>query len=260
MKKFLIGCGAASLLLLAGCGSKDTSENVKPKEEATKSAAGAPAAVDEVNAGSITGKVSFAGEKPAMKNISMDATPACARAHTTPQKSQEVVVNDNGTLRNVFVWVKAGLPDKQWTAPTGAVKLDQHGCMYEPHVVGVMANQEIEIVNSDPTNHNIHPLPKENREWNESQPPKGDSKKKSFARQEVMIPVKCNVHPWMRAYIGVVNHPFFAVTGDDGTFTLKGVPPGEYTVEAWHEKYGAKEMKVTVAPKESKTADFDFKG
>jgi hypothetical protein len=260
MKRYLISCGAAALLLLAGCGKSDQSESVKPKEEATKTAAGVPAATDEANAGSVTGKVSFAGDKPVMKSISMDATPACARAHTTPQKSQEVVVNDNGTLRNVFVWVKAGLPDKQWSPPGGAIRLDQKGCMYEPHVFGVMTNQDIEIANDDPTNHNIHPLPKLNREWNESQPPKGESKKKSFARQEVMIAVKCNVHPWMRAYIGVVAHPFFAVTGDDGTFTIKGLPPGTYTIEAWHEKYGPKEMQVTVAAKETKTADFDFKG
>ena len=195
-----------------------------------------------------------------MKNLSMDATPACARAHSTPQKSQEVLVNDNGTLKNVFVYVKSGLPDKQWSPPGGAIKLEQKGCMYEPHVMGVMTNQEIEIINDDPTNHNIHPLPKDNKEWNESQPPKGDPKKKAFARQEVMIPVKCNVHPWMRAYIGVVAHPFFAVTGDDGTFTLKGVPPGTYKIEAWHEKFGTKEMDVTIAPKDSKTADFEFKG
>jgi plastocyanin len=259
MRKFLISCGAASLLLLSGCGGKtDTSE--APKKEEPKSAATPAVAVDDANAGSITGKVAFAGDKPSMKTLSMDATPACARAHTTPQKSQEVVVNENGTLKNVFVWVKAGLPDKQWPAPTTPVRLDQKGCMYEPHVFGVMANQDIEIANDDPTNHNIHPLPKENREWNESQPPKGEPKKKSFARQEVMIPVKCNVHPWMRAYIGVVSHPFFAVTGDDGTFTIKGLPPGTYTVEAWQEKFGPKEMQVTVAPKEAKTADFDFKG
>src|SRR3989442_6391359 len=170
------------------------------------------------------------------------------------------MANGTGTLGNVFGWVNSGLPDKQWPVPCTAVRLDQKGCMYEPHVFGVMANQDIEIANDDPTNHNIHPLPKDNKEWNESQPPKGDSKKKSFARQEVMIPVKCNVHPWMRAYIGVVGHPFFAVTGDDGTFTIKGLPPGTYTIEAWHEKYGPNEMQVTVAPKEAKTADFDFKG
>ena len=259
MKKYLISCGAASLLLFAGCGkSPDTSE--APKAEPTKTAAGTPAATDEANAGSLTGKVSFTGDKPVMKNISMDATPACARAHTTAQKSQEVVVNGNGTLKNVFIYVKAGLPDKQWAAPTGAIKLEQKGCMYEPHVLGVMTNQDIEIVNADPTNHNIHPQPKDNREWNESQPPGGENKKKSFARQEIMIPVKCNVHPWMRAYIGVVNNPFFAVTGEDGTYTIKGLPPGTYTLEAWHEKYPVQDVQITVAPKETKTADFDFKG
>ena len=251
-----MSCGAASLLLLAGCGgSKPPEASEAPKKEA----AAAPAAMDDANAGSITGKVSFAGDKPVMKTLSMDATPACARAHTTPQKSQEVLVNENGTLKNVFVWVKAGVPDKQWPVPPSAVKLEQKGCMYEPHVLGVMATQEIEIINDDPTNHNIHPLPKVNQEWNESQPPKGDPKKKSFARQEVLISVKCNVHPWMRAYIGVVGHPFFAVTGDDGTFTIKGLPPGTYTIEAIQEKFGSKEMQVTVGAKEAKTADFDFK-
>jgi hypothetical protein len=138
--------------------------------------------------------------------------------------------------------------------------LDQDGCIYKPHVLGVMTGQNIRIKNSDPTNHNIHPLPKVNQEWNESQPPKGEEKLKSFAREEVMIPVKCNVHPWMRSYIGVVSHPFFAVTGDDGTFTIKGLPPGTYTLETWHEKFGPQDMQVTVGPKESKTVDFTYKG
>jgi hypothetical protein len=123
-----------------------------------------------------------------------------------------------------------------------------------------MAGQNIEIKNADPTNHNIHPLPQTNQEWNESQPPGSASKMQSFARQEVMIPVKCNIHPWMRAYIGVVSHPFFAVTGDDGTFTIKGLPPGTYTVETWHEKYGTQDQQITVGAKESKTVDFSFKG
>jgi hypothetical protein len=261
MNRILISFGVATALFFAGCGGGNKqSENTAPKEEPTKSAAGTPASVNDADAATVTGKVSFAGDKPAARTIDMSANPACARAHTgSPQKSQEVVVNDNGTLRNVFVWVKAGVPEKPWPAPTGAVELDQEGCMYKPHVVGVMTNQDIKIVNSDPTNHNIHPLPKINQEWNESQPPKGDSKMKHFAREEVMIPVKCNVHPWMRAYIGVVGHPFFAVTGDDGTFTIKGLPPGKYTLQAWHEKYGPKDVEVTVAPKESKTVDFDFK-
>jgi hypothetical protein len=259
MKKFLISCGAASLLLLGGCGGSKTETSEAPKTEAP-AAAPAAAPADDANAATITGKVAFTGDAPKMANLSMDATPACARAHTTPQKSEQVVVNSNGTLKNAFIWVKAGLPDKQWPTPSTPVKLEQKGCMYQPHVIGVMTNQDIEIVNGDPTNHNIHPLPKENREWNESQPPGGENKKKNFARQEVMIAVKCNVHPWMRAYIGVVGNPFFAVTGDDGTFTIKGLPPGTYTLEAWQEKYPPQDIQVTVGPKETKTADFSFKG
>ena len=260
MRRFCITLGAASALFLAACGgSKDQSESTKPKDEATKSAAGAPA-VDEANAGTITGKVAFAGDKPTLRAIDMSANPACARMHTTGQKSEEAIVNDNGTLRNVFVYIKSGLPDRQWDPPTGNVKLDQEGCMYKPHVLGVMANQGIEIVNSDSTNHNIHPLPKINQEWNESQPPKGENKIKKFAREEIMIPVKCNVHPWMRSYIGVMNHPFYAVSGEDGSFTIKGVPPGTYTLGVWHEKYGTQDVQVTVAPKESKSVDVTVKG
>jgi plastocyanin len=237
---------------LASCGKRE--EEAK-KEEAAPAAAAAPAVADDANAATITGKVTFTGEKPAMRTIDMSANPACQRAHTTPQKSEEVIVNDNGTLRNAFVWIKSGLPDRQWPVPTTTVALDQDGCMYKPHVIGVMAGQGIEIKNDDPTNHNIHPLPKINQEWNESQPPKGDAKTKSFPREEVMIPVKCNVHPWMRAYIGVVSHPFFAVTGDDGTYTIKGLPPGTYTLEVWQEKYGTKDVPVTVGAKESKSVD-----
>src|SRR5580658_910955 len=250
MKNLLIACGAAAALLLVSCGgSKDEAK----KEDASAPAAAPAAAVDDANAATITGKVSFAGDKPTPRTIDMSANPICARAHTTAQKSEEAIVNDNGTLSNTFVWIKSGLPDRQWPTPTTSVKLEQSGCMYKPHVIGVMTGQGIEIVNDDPTNHNIHPLPKINQEWNESQPPKGDPKTKSFAREEVMIPVKCNVHPWMRAYIGVVSHPFFAVTGEDGTFTIKGLPAGTYTLEVWQEKYGTKDVQVTVAPKQSST-------
>jgi len=136
------------------------------------------------------------------------------------------------------------------------VHLDQKGCVYTPHVVGVMANQEVHIANSDQTTHNIHPVPKINREWNESQPPGAGALVKTFAREEMAIPVKCNIHPWMRSYIHVFSHPFFAVTGADGSFQIKGLPPGDYTLVVWHEKYGEVEQKVTVAAKESKTVDF----
>jgi hypothetical protein len=256
VKSILIGFAAAAALILAGCGGSETK-----KEESKAPAASTVPAVDEASAATVTGKVGFTGEKPKLAILDMSATPACARAHAgAPPRSEEVVVNDNGTLRYTFVWVKSGLPDRQWPTPSGTVTLDQKGCMYGPHVVAVMTGQNIEIKNDDPTNHNIHPLPKVNQEWNESQPPGSDPKMRSFAREEAVppIPVKCNVHNWMRAYIAVVSHPFYAVTGEDGTFTIKGLPPGSYTLQTWHEKYGTKEMPVTVAAKESKTVDFSY--
>jgi plastocyanin len=255
-KLFSILAIAPALFLTACGGGGGTSE---AKKESAPPAASAPP-VDEASAATIAGKVSFSGDKPTMRALSMDATPACARQHSTPVKSEEVIISGDGGLKNAFVYVKAGLPDRQWPAPAEPVKLDQKGCVYNPHVLGVMVGQDIEISNSDPTNHNIHPLPKVNREWNESQAPGTDAKRKNFPREEIMLPVKCNVHPWMRTYISVVSHPFFAVSGDDGSFTIKGLPPGEYTLEAVHEKLGTQEFKVKVGAKETGKADFAFKG
>jgi hypothetical protein len=254
MQKVWIGSGLTLVLLLAGCGGGDKPDAAK--SDAPK--AGPAVTIDEATAATVTGKVAFAGEAPVMKAIDMSANPICAR-HGGSAQSEEVIVNGNKTLKNVFVWIKAGVPAGAWPAPP-APRLDQDGCVYRPHVFGVMAGQNFEITNNDGTNHNIHPMPKINQEWNESQPPKGANKVKSFAREEVMIPMKCNVHPWMRAYVGVVAHPFFAVTGDDGTFTIRGLPPGKYTLQVWHERYGTQEQEITVAPKESKSVDFSYKG
>lgn len=257
MKHNFILCGTISALLLTGCGgTKTQSENTQPAE--TKTAA-ATLKVDEATAGSISGKINFSGKTPTGRPIDMSATPACAAAHKAPLPAEDVVVNGNHTLKNAFVWVKSGLPEGTWPVPTTPAVLDQDGCMYTPRIIGVMTNQPVKFENSDPTNHNIHPLPRTNREWNESQPPKGQAKIKQFDKPEVMVPVKCNIHPWMRAYIGVVNHPFFAVTSDDGSFTIKGLPPGKYTLEAWHERYGTQDVEVTITPKEAKSVDFDFK-
>ena len=262
MKKIWIAAGLACALTLAGCGGGEKSE--APKTETAAAPAGGAAVPDEANGATITGKVIFDGTKPAMRTIDMSANPTCAKAHPTPVKSEEVVVNDNGTVKYAFVWVKAGLPDKTWQVPSTPVLLDQNGCMYKPHVIGIMAGQNIDIKTSDPTNHNIHPMPAVNAEWNESQPPGSADKMQTFPRQEVMIPVKCQIHNWMKAYIGVVSHPFFAVTGDDGTYTIKGLPPGTYTIEMWQEKYnptGATQTQtITVGPKDSKTLDFTIKG
>jgi len=262
MRKFWIGAVFGCSLTLISCGGGDKpAETAKSDATAPAAGGGALATPDEANGGTVTGKVSFTGDKPKLATLDMSAQPKCEAAHKGSVKSQEVVLNDNGTLRYVFVWVKSGLPaDKQWAISPNAVQLDQNGCMYAPHVIGVQAGQNIEVKNSDPINHNIHPQPSVNADWNESQSPGEPPKMKTFPRQEVMIPVKCNVHPWMRSYIGVVGHPFFAVTGEDGTFTIKGLPPGTYTIQAWHEKYGTQEQTVTVGAKESKTVDFSMKG
>ncbi|MBI2816671.1 MAG: carboxypeptidase regulatory-like domain-containing protein [Acidobacteria bacterium] len=244
-------------LSLMGCGSKP------PAEETSSTApAAAPAAapVDPATAAEITGTVSFEGQAPSRVRIRMDAVPACTEASKEPVFSEEVVVNDNKTLRDVFVYVKDGLGNRTFPVPATSAVLDQKGCWYRPHVLGLMTGQKLNVKNSDPTNHNVHPIPTQNREWNESQPPQAADLAKDFARPEVMIPVKCNVHPWMKAYIGVVPHPFFAVTDEQGSFSLQGLPPGDYTIEAWQEKYGTQEQKITVGPKESKAITFTYKG
>lgn len=243
----------ALLLAVAGCEKKEAAPE-KPAAQPEAKKAATP--IDPSTVATITGTVKFDGAAPKAQKIDMSQDPACAGKG--PLMTETVVV-DGGNLANVFVYVKDGLGNYSFDAPKTEVSLDQQGCRYHPHVLGVMAGQTVKIINSDNTTHNIHPSPKDNREWNESQPPKGAPLEKSFARPEVLIPIKCNQHPWMKMYLGVVKHPFFAVTGKDGKFELNGLPPGDYTIAAVHEKYGEQTMKVTVAPKATKTADFTFK-
>jgi hypothetical protein len=210
---------------------------------------------------SISGKVTFEGTPPKRKKIKTDADAKCAEMHAdSPLLSEEVVVNGDGTLKNVFVYIKSGL-QKTYDPPTTPVRLDQTGCHYVPHVFGMMAKQPLLIVNDDDTLHNIHAMPQAegNKEFNLGQPTKGQEAKRTFANPEVMVHFKCDVHPWMSAYVGVLNNPFYSVTGDDGAFSLKGLPAGEYEVAAWHEKYGEQVQKVKVGDGETKTIDFKFK-
>lgn len=209
-------------------------------------------------AGEVKGVVNFSGTAPAPAEISMAADPSCAMMHTEPVYTEEAVVNSNNTLKNVFVYVKTGLEGQTFTAPTTPVVFDQKGCHYSPHVLGVMTGQPVEIINSDATLHNVHSLSKESKEFNLGMPIKGMKIKKSFDKPEVMVKMKCDVHPWMSAYIGVVPHPFYAVTGDEGSFEIKDLPAGTYTVEAWHETFGTKTAEVTVADGEAATANFEF--
>lgn len=208
-------------------------------------------------AGDVTGKVAFEGAAPKPAVLRMDADKVCKVAHKTPQRGEEVVVNANNTLKNVLVYVKEGLGNRKFSAPSSKVVFDQVGCIYVPHVVGIQTGQELEVLNSDPTLHNVHSLSKENPSFNVAQPKKGMKLTKKFEKPEV-FKVKCEVHTWMGAYIGVFSHPFYAVTGDDGTFTLNKLPAGEYTLEAWHEKYGTQTAKVKVDAAGKATADFKF--
>jgi hypothetical protein len=189
----------------------------------------------------------------------MNADPVCVKVNTGQQLQETVVVGEDGkSLANVFVYVKDGLGNYVFDAPTQMASLDQMGCRYHPHVFGIRVNQPLEIINSDPTLHNIHATPKNNQEFNNGQPIQGMKMTHSFTAPEVMVPFKCDVHGWMNAYVGVMTHPFFSVTGNDGKFDLKGLPPGTYTIEAWHETLGASTQSVTLGPSESKEITFSF--
>jgi plastocyanin len=187
----------------------------------------------------------------------MDADPNCARMHTEPVLNQLVVVGEGNGLGNVFVHLKEGLA-RTFAPPEEPVTLDQQGCLYHPHVLGLRAGQTLRIVNSDETLHNVHAFAKNNREFNVGQPVKGLSTERVFDVAEVMIPFRCDVHKWMAAYVGVVEHPFFAVTASDGRFELVGLPPGSYVVEAWHEQYGFQQMSVTLGDGETRAIAFSF--
>lgn len=209
-------------------------------------------------AGSVAGRVRVEGQVPQPNRINMASDPSCARTHASPVLNEEVATGNGGTLGNVVVFVSEGLGERSFDVPAEAVEVDQKGCVYLPHVIGIQAQQKLRIVNNDSTAHNIHPVPANNREWNKAQPA-GTTIEESFAREEIAIPVKCNIHPWMRSYIAVFKHPFFAVTGIDGHFDLRNLPAGDYTVEAWHEKLGTMKQTISVAPGEAKNMDFVFK-
>ena len=248
---------AVTLLALAtvpaACGGGSTTEQAAPPS--TTAAQGAPAAATSGN-GTISGKVSFTGTAPAAEKVKVAADPKCQGMHPQGLEKQPVAVKDGG-LGHVFVWVK-NAPGGQ-PAPTEAAELDQQGCEYHPHVLAVRAGQPVKIKNSDDTLHNIHPRPTVNAEFNVGQPRKGMESVKTFDKQEIMIPVGCDVHPWMRSYISVVSHPYFAVTKEDGTYEIKGLPAGDYEVEAYHEKLKVKSQKITVKDGDNKL-DFTYAG
>jgi len=238
----------AITLAAAGCGHKESGESSSPA-----------ANVDPSTVGSLTGTVTLEGAPPVSKPIDMSASPACMQANPSPMAPPTIVTGENGALANVVVYVKAGLGHYRFDTPGETAVLEQKNCMYEPHVVALMTEQPFEIQNNDPTMHNVHPMPKHNRQWSTSQPVGSAALKSTFARPEFAMAVLCNVHPWMRALVFVFDHPYFAVTSTTGAFALKNLPPGRYTIEAWQEAYHAQDQTVTIGPKESKAISFTFK-
>jgi hypothetical protein len=239
----------AALLAAAGCGSGGGETGRSRVARGTKK-------VDPATAATIAGTVVFEGTPPRNAPINMASDPACG---STPVTSEAVLV-DNGGLQNVFVYIKDDLGSQYaFDVPTEPVTLDQKGCHYTPHVLGLRADQPLQVINSDNTLHNVHAMPETNREFNQGQPVPGMKNTVTFTTPEVLIPFKCDVHSWMHAYIGVVDHPYFAVSGGGGKFELKGVPPGTYTIEAVHEKLGRQAQSVTLGDKDAKTVTFSFK-
>lgn len=263
-----------SLMIVVGlisCGGKknedaDADADADGDGTTEEPTTGAKKTVDMANGATISGLVKLDGTAPASKTIKMDADPVCKSAHSTPVMEDFWVVDASGGVANTFVYVREGLGGDEYEAGSG-LTLDQKGCMYHPRVAGVVAGSKVTITNSDQTLHNVHAFPSKNSAFNEGQPAGSPAKEKTeeFSKAEVMIPIKCDVHGWMKSYVGVLPHPFFAVTGADGKYEIKGVPAGEYTVTAWHETSKGDaagvtvDQKVTVAAKEAKTVDFMIK-
>lgn len=257
---------ASALLVVAGCGGGDagaTTGNTPStgNAPATETATPGQKAIDPATAATVKVSVKYAGADVQNKKIKMSADATCAAAHETDSVEEKFVKNTNGTMANCFVYVKKGLEDYKLPAPSGKVTVDQVGCVYKPHVVGLQLKQELEYLNSDDTLHNVHPTPKSNKEFNVAMPFKGGKNADiKFTKEEIGIPVKCNVHPWMTGYVNVVKHPFFGVTPTgDGAVTIGGLPPGTHTLEVWHEDLGTQTVEVTVAAKETKEVSVELK-
>ena len=235
--------------ILQGCG---------PRQEESASVSPAPAAVSASGTASLQGEILFEGAVPSQTVLQMDGNPECRSLHPPgPILGGDVLIRE-GKVQNAFVYIKEGLEGKIFETPSTPAVLDNHTCVYEPHVTGAMVNQPVEIRNSDPTLHNVHALPEKQAEWNVGLPFQGMKLVKKFPAPEVMVRLKCDVHPWMAGYIGVLPHPYFSVTGPDGRFELKNLPAGSYTVAVWHERFGVKSETIPLAEGETKELNFTF--
>jgi hypothetical protein len=254
LRKYFALMLAAAFVATAGCGSKDDEDLASGGNSGGGSSSSAPA---PAGTASIAGKVKLNGKAPIASKISFDADPVCKSQHAGTANDETVVADAKGNLANVFVYVKEGAPST--AAPTSPVVLTQHGCMYTPHVFGIQVNQPLQIVNDDPTLHNVHCMATINDAFNVGQPTQGMKTDKKFSKPEVLVKFKCDVHGWMHCVAGVVTNPFYSVSGTDGGFKISSLPAGSYTVVAVHEKYGESQpQKVDVKDGEAKSLDFSF--
>ncbi len=259
-RKSIIWAMVVGVGLLAGCGQGKQESSGAPGRTAASSGpevAQQATPIDPATVGTLRGTVYFQGEPPARKEVRMQGNPECSALHHEPVLDEEVLAQD-GRLQNVFVYVKEGLESYAFATPSTPVTIDQQGCMYIPHVTGAQVNQPILFLNSDPTLHNIHSYAKQSRGWNFGLPFQGMKQTKQISVPEVMIALKCDVHPWMVGYLGVLPHPYFAVSGPDGSFALPNLPAGTYTVEAWHERFGVQSQQVLVGAGEEQEITFTF--
>jgi hypothetical protein len=240
----------AIVLVIAGCSKKDSEESSEPPPPT--------AIVDPSTAGEITGTVTLDGPAPVFKPIDMSAEAVCVQANPTPVVPPIVVTGPHDALANAVVYVKSGLGSYRFDTPSTPVVLNQKGCMYSPRVLAMMVNQPFEVNNEDQTIHNVHPMSRINKAWNQSEPVGDPPIHSTFAKPELAIPIACNIHPWMRAFLFVFAHPYFDITTKSGEFALKNLPPGTYIIEAWQERLGVQDQTVTVGPKESKSISFSF--
>lgn len=250
-------CVCCLALLIVGCSGKKKAE---PASGHVDQPAVSFFRVNPETSGSVTGTIRYTGKRPARELIDMSEDPACVEAHHGKAYDESLVVSSTGSLANAFIYVKKGLEGKRFAVPTTPVIIDQRGCWFRPRVMGIQVDQPLQIINSDPVTHNIHPMSEINREWNHSQGPGDSPLNRKFVKPEIMIPIKCNIHSWMHAFIGVLNHPYFSVSKEDGSFAIKNLPPGTYTIGVWQEKLGTQEQQVTITPRRETVSNFTFKG
>ncbi len=248
--------GTLFIFAVSGCGPK--AADVTVSEEAVSPEVKQAVAFDPATAGSVKGRILFEGEAPAPQKLSVQGNPECSIFHAGGSISSEEIVSKNGALQNVVVYVKEGLEGRTFAPPSVPVRIDNKQCVYAPHVIAAQVDQPVEFANSDPTLHNIHSYSSANKAFNLGLPIQGMKQVKKFSAPEV-ITLKCDVHPWMKGYVAVVANPFFQVTGEEGSFELKDLPPGEYLIEAWHEKLGAQSQKIKIEPQATQTVEFTFR-